>query len=69
MIILDKEESYMRHAFISFGEYDILNQYDITFSSLPDDEAESFQKTWNETMTQRGFDLSIDKMLLQLFSN
>lgn len=51
----------MRHAFISFGEYDILNQYDITFSSLPDDEAESFQKTWNETMTQRGFDLSIDK--------
>lgn len=51
----------MRHAFVSFGEYDILNQYDITFSCLPDDEEESLQKTLNETMAQRGFDLSIDK--------
>jgi len=34
----------MRHAFVSFGEYDILNQYDITFSSLPDDEENPYKK-------------------------
>ena len=50
----------MKHALITIGDYDILNQYEISFHGFRKEDAikETIDEKWNRLMAPRGFALS-----------
>lgn len=57
----------MKHALITIGDYDILNQYEISFHGFRKEDAikETIDEKWNRLMAPRGFALSDKKDLLK----